>query len=63
MFYGYYDFIMNDIKFKAKPVTLYQKTCPICDKKRVNIYYSNQLDKYICKECMDKLLKEKGDIE
>lgn len=60
LFNGYYDFLAKDLKFKSKPTTLHQKTCPICDSKRVNIYYSNQLDKYICQKCMDKLLGEKG---
>jgi transposase-like protein len=58
---GAYDFLLNKIKIKQKPTTLHQKTCPICDSKRVNVYYSNQLDKYICKKCMDKLLDEKGE--
>ena len=52
--------MVRDIKFKSKPTTLHHKTCPICDSKRVNIYYSNQLDKYICKKCVDKLVGEKG---
>ena len=60
MFSEYYNFLMNDIKFKPKPTVLHQKTCPMCDRKLVNVYYSNQLDKYICKKCMDKLLNEKG---
>ena len=47
-------------KFKSKPAVLHRKTCPICDRKLVNVYYSNQLGKYICKNCMDKLLGEKG---
>ena len=57
----YYDFLIKDIKPKSKPIVLHQKTCPICDSKRVNIYYSNQLEKYICKKCMDKLLGKKGE--
>ena len=61
MFHGYYDFLIHDIKVKSKPTVLHQMTCPICDSKRVNVYYSNQLDKYICKRCMDKLLGEKGE--
>lgn len=60
MLHGYYDFLLNDIKVKPKPTVLHHKTCPICDRKLVNVYYSNQLDKYICKKCMDKLLIEKG---
>ena len=54
MFNGYYDFLLHDIKVKSKPTVLHQKTCPICGSKRVNIYYSNQLDKYICRKCMEK---------
>ena len=46
--------------FKSKPIVLHRRTCPICDKKLVNVYYSNQLEKYICKNCMDKLLGAKG---
>lgn len=60
---AYTDFLARDIKFKSKPTVLHQKTCSICNSKRVNIYYSNQLDKYICKKCMDKLLGEKGGEE
>ena len=43
-------------KFKSRPTVLHQKTCPECNRKRVNFYYSNQLVKYICKKCMDNLL-------
>lgn len=60
---GAYDFMLNDINIKKKQTVLHQKTCPICDSKRVNVYYSNQLDKYICKKCMDKLLNVKGGAE
>lgn len=60
LFNGYYDFLLKDLKVKPKPTTLHQKTCTICDSKRVNVYYSNQLGKYICKKCMDKLSNEKG---
>lgn len=41
-------------KFKLKPTVLHQKTCPICGRKLVNIYYLNTLDKYICKQCIQK---------
>jgi transposase-like protein len=60
MLHGYYDFLLKGIKIKPKPTVLHQKTCPICGRGRVNIYYSSQLDKYICKKCMDSLLDEKG---
>lgn len=57
---GAYDFLLNDIKVKKKRTVLHQKTCPTCGNKLVNVYYSKQLDKYICKKCTDKLLAEKG---
>ena len=63
MFHGYYDFLLNDIKVKSKPTTLHHKTCPVCDRKLVNVYYSNQLEKYICKKCMDKLSNDEGGAE
>ena len=64
MFHGAYsDFLLQDFKFKPKSNVLHQKTCPICDRKLVNVYYSNQLDKYVCKKCMDKVLGEKGGAE
>lgn len=39
----------------SKSTVLHQKTCPVCDSKRVNVYYSNQLETHICKKCTDKL--------
>ena len=60
MFHGYYDFLLNDIKLKPNPTVLHQKTCPHCGSRRVNIYYSNQYDKYLCKKCSDESLEEKG---
>ena len=63
-FHGAYtDFLLRDYKPRKKPTILHRKTCPICARSLVNIYYSNQLDKYICKECMDKLLGKKGGEE
>ena len=47
-------------KFKSKPTVLHQRSCSICDRKFVNVYYSNQLKKYICKKCMDKFFEAKG---
>lgn len=60
VFGAYTDFLTSGIKLKPKPIVLHQKTCPICDSKRVNIYYSDQLDKYMCKKCIDKSSREKG---
>lgn len=57
MFHGYYDFLLNDIKIKPKPTVLHQKTCPVCEKNLVNLYYYAQVDKYMCKICMDKMIK------
>ena len=61
VFGAYTDFLTSVINLKPKPTVLHQKTCPICDSKRVNIYYSNQLDKYICRKCMDKSLTKGGE--
>lgn len=55
---SYTDFCTREYKSKPKPTVLHRKTCPICDSKLVNIYYSQQLDKYICAKCMDKLSKQ-----
>ena len=56
---SYADFLTRDRKrkFNPKPTVLHQKTCPICGRNRVNIYYSYQLNKYVCKKCID----EKGE--
>lgn len=43
----------RNFKYKPKPTVLHRKTCPICNRKLVNIYYSVQMDKYICKSCID----------
>ena len=59
---GACDLIWRDIKSKSKPAVLHQKTCPICGSQRVNVYYSNQLDKYICKKCMDKPTSAKQEV-
>ena len=42
-----------------KPVVLRRRTCPVCGKKLVNLYYLNQADEYICKNCIDTAMKEK----
>ena len=43
-------------KRSGKPLTLHRKTCPNCDSKLVNLYYSAQAEKYMCKACLDKYL-------
>lgn len=43
-------------KFKKAPTVLHQQTCPECGRKLVNTYYSEKLEKYICKKCSDALL-------
>lgn len=60
MWGSYGDFLARDIKVKPKPTVLHQKTCPLCETKLVNVYYVNQLDKYICKRCIDSSEKEKN---
>lgn len=64
MFWGAYtDFLWRDFKIKPRPTVLHERTCPDCNSKRVNVYYSAQLDKYICKKCRDKLSEQKGGAE
>ena len=46
-------------KLKSKPTVLHRMTCPCCDKKLVNLYFSASQGKYICKECLDKDLERK----
>lgn len=48
------------VRLKPMPIVLHQKTCPDCGRKLVNLYYSGQLDRYICKKCVDKLMNEEG---
>ena len=45
------------IKRTAKPNILHRQTCPNCKKTLVNLYYSNELNKHVCKQCMDVILK------
>ena len=41
---------------KKRKLVLHRRTCPICARKLVNLYYSEQLKKYICKNCTDNLV-------
>ena len=57
----YYDvFLSGRIKrsLRSQPTVLHHKTCPDCGRKLVNLYYSNQLERYICKRCMDTHIGE-----
>lgn len=58
MFDYYTPICGRSFKYKPKPIVLHHKTCPICNSNRVNVYYYNRLDKYICKKCMEN--GEKG---
>jgi len=48
---------MNNLCF-VKKVVLHDKSCDYCDKPHVDVYYSCQLDAYICDHCMKILLGE-----
>ena len=52
---------MSNFKFRPKPTVLHTSTCFDCNRQLVNLYYSAQLDRYICKKCMDKFMNEKGE--
>lgn len=64
MFYfetPYFDMYRAEhFKFKPKPVVIHQATCSDCGRRLVNTYYSGQLDRYICKKCLDKFLSTNG---
>lgn len=47
------------LKASSKPTVLHRATCPCCDRKLVNLYFSASQDRYICKECLDKVLSVK----
>lgn len=57
----YYDmYKTNRIRIGAnRPTVLHRKTCPVCDQKLVNVYYSEHMKKYICKACINKLKEPK----
>lgn len=65
MFYfgmPYMDMFMRQYrKHKTRPTVLHHQTCSQCDRKLVNVYYSAQLEGYICKQCMDILLAKGKD--
>lgn len=42
------------LKRYPKPVKLNHQTCPICNKQDVNVYWVSQLEKYICKNCIER---------
>ena len=44
---------------RSKPTVLHRMTCPCCDRKLVNLYFSASQGRYICNECLDKVLNEK----
>lgn len=43
----------------SKPLKIHRATCPHCDSKLKTLYYSAQLDRYICKTCMDVFMGQK----
>lgn len=50
-------------KVGHKPTVIHRSTCTDCGRTLLNVYYSAQLDRYICKKCIDKLMSEKGGAE
>ena len=43
-----------------RPTVLHRQTCPICNRKLVNTYYSSQAEKYMCKKCLDEYLQNRS---
>ena len=42
----------------TRPNKIHRSTCPDCGNKLVTLYYSKQLDKYVCRKCTETLLGE-----
>ena len=49
------------IDLTKRPTVLHRQTCPICNRKLVNTYYSSQAKKYMCKKCLDEYLQKESD--
>lgn len=43
---------------RNKPTVLHGKTCPLCGRKLVNLYYMSQTDDYICNKCINNLYEK-----
>lgn len=55
----YLDMWLNEPRKRyTRPTKIHRSTCPVCENKLVTLYYSAQLDKYVCRKCMDALLGE-----
>ena len=53
----YLDMCMNSLARRyRKPVKIHRATCPSCNKKLVTLYFSAHSEKYICKQCVDRLM-------
>ena len=59
MFDNSYLFMTKSFRIKGTPTVLHHRTCPCCNSKLVNIYYSARHETYLCKTCLDKE-NEKG---
>lgn len=56
----YLDMYLNEPRKRfSRPIKVHRATCPHCDGKLLTLYWSEQLGKYICRECMDVFLVER----
>ena len=52
----YLDMYLNEPRKRyTRPAKIHRTTCPDCGNKLVTLYYSKQLDKYVCRKCTDAL--------
>lgn len=51
-------YMIEPRKRYTRPNKIHRSTCPVCESKLVTLYYSKQLDKYVCRKCTDMLLGE-----
>ena len=65
-YYGAYtDELKEFRKLRRRPLdeTIHAATCPICHRKRVNIYLVKEVGKYACKKCIDANVAELHEVK
>lgn len=56
----YLDMYKNELRKRYKrPLKIHRATCPHCGGKLLTLYWSAQLEKYICRECTGVVLGER----
>lgn len=48
---------------KGRLLVLHRETCPECKRNLVNLYKSDELQRYLCRECLEKLNLYKSEVD